>query len=46
MKFITNLLGQTITYAVIGAGCVIGYMAGSEIYCEKIGPKLKEKLRK
>ena len=46
MNFIKNTAKLVITYAAIGASCVVGYMGGYMLCEEKIEPVLSKKLHK
>lgn len=46
MNFAKNTVKLVITYAAMGAACVIGYMGGYMLWEEKIEPALSKKANK
>ena len=45
MNFVKNTIKLTITYAAMGAACVIGYMGGYKLWEEKIEPALSNRAK-
>ena len=46
MKFVSNVIATTVTYAVIGVGLVLGTKAAQTMYENGLGDKVTEVSKK